>query len=175
MQKLDNSNLRMKYQKYLDKGIEIKESAIKAFSKLKSKKGKLDVIFHKEHVKAFQKIDCLGCANCCKTTSPIFRDIDVKRLSKDLRMTEKKFISEYLHQDEEDDYVLNFAPCPFLDLSDNKCTVYESRPAACRDYPHTDRKNMYQILDLTVKNIDVCPAVVQVVERIIEGASQPKR
>ena len=165
----------MKYLESLEKGAEIKENAKKAFSRLKNKKGKLDNIFHAEHDKAFAKIDCLKCANCCKTTSPIFRDIDIKRLSKDLKMSEKNFVSQYLHMDEEKDYVLNFAPCPFLNLEDNKCTVYESRPAACREYPHTNRKNMYQILDLTLKNLDVCPAVVQIVDKITEGAGQPKR
>ncbi len=32
------------------------------------------------------------------------------------------------------------SPCPFLG-DDNYCSVYEARPKACREYPHTDRKN----------------------------------
>ena len=65
--------------------------------------------------------------------------------------------------DEDDDYVLKSAPCPFL-LDDNKCFAYESRPSACREYPHTNRKNMYQILDLTKSNTFICPAVAEIVE-----------
>jgi len=59
--------------------------------------------------------------------------------------------------------VLNSAPCPFLD-SENYCLVYEDRPIACREYPHTNRKRFYQILDLTLKNTLICPAALQVAE-----------
>lgn len=125
----------------------------------------LDEQFHQLHQETFRKIDCLACANCCKTTSPIFRDVDIKRLSKRVRMTESKFIDTYLKMDEDQDYVLTTAPCPFLG-SDNYCSVYEDRPLACREYPHTDRKNMYQILPLTRKNMEVCPAVSSIMREI---------
>ncbi|MEO1051838.1 MAG: YkgJ family cysteine cluster protein [Bacteroidota bacterium] len=138
----------------------------KLFNTLKRKPQKqLDQWFHTHHEEVFQETDCLQCANCCKTTSPIFYDIDIQRLSKALKMKEKQFIDMYLHVDKEGDYVLNHAPCPFLG-HDNKCIVYEDRPRACREYPHTNRKRMYQILKLTQKNMEVCPAVLQIVERI---------
>lgn len=127
--------------------------------KLKKTKPKnLDGTFHSLHEEAFQEIDCLDCANCCKTTSPIFIQTDIDRLAKTFRMKSSQFIDEYLHRDEDGDFVLNSAPCPFLN-SDNKCLVYEDRPKACREYPHTDRKNMLGILDLSLKNTLVCPAV----------------
>lgn len=125
----------------------------------------LDAEFHELHDKTFRKIDCLQCANCCKTTSPIFRDVDIKRLAKKMRLSEVKFIDTYLKMDEEGDYVLTQAPCPFLG-EDNYCSVYEDRPLACREYPHTDRKNMFQILKLTRKNMEVCPAVVTIMQEI---------
>ncbi|WP_332911960.1 YkgJ family cysteine cluster protein [Algoriphagus boritolerans] len=56
---------------------------------------------------------------------------------------------------------LIFLPCPFLG-ADNKCLVYEDRPKACREYPHTNRKNMLGILDLSLKNTLVCPAVSKI-------------
>lgn len=154
----------MKYQSLLDKSLTDKQENKKFFQKLqKSNHRNLDTAFHAEHTKVFKQIDCLACANCCKTTSPIFRDVDIKRIAKRFRMPETKFIATYLRIDEDNDYVLQTAPCPFLDLSDNKCSIYEDRPLACREYPHTDRKNMYQILNLTLKNTEICPAVAQVV------------
>lgn len=81
-------------------------------------------------------------------------------------MKENQFISAYLRMDEDSDYVLKQSPCTFLG-SDNKCSIYEYRPLACREYPHTDRKNMHQILDLTQKNTEICPAVAQIVEEIV--------
>lgn len=131
----------------------------------KSNSKTLDNHFHTLHEQTFKKIDCLQCANCCKTTSPIFRDVDIKRLSKRVKLTESKFIESYLRMDEENDYVLRTAPCPFLD-AENYCSVYEDRPLACREYPHTDRKNMYQILDLTRKNMEICPAVSHIMKEI---------
>ncbi|HYX06053.1 MAG TPA: hypothetical protein VE912_04900 [Bacteroidales bacterium] len=44
--------------------------------------------------------------------------------------------------------------------------VYEDRPRACREYPHTDRKKFHQILNLTLKNSEVCPAVFMVIEKL---------
>jgi Fe-S-cluster containining protein len=126
---------------------------------------KLDEAFHKKHEEVFENTNCLGCANCCKTTSPIFRQKDIESVSKHLRMTPSQFIEKYLHLDKDKDYVLNSAPCPFLD-AENYCLVYESRPAACREYPHTDRKKMYQLLDLTFNNTLVCPAVLTIVDRL---------
>jgi Fe-S-cluster containining protein len=135
----------------------------KVFRKMKqAKPNDLDQKFHKGHEAEFKKMDCLSCANCCKTTSPIFRDADIRRISKHLRIKEGKFISDYLKMDEEQDYVLKSSPCSFLD-NDNSCSIYDVRPLACREYPHTDRKNMFQVLEITAENSLICPAVARIV------------
>jgi Fe-S-cluster containining protein len=126
---------------------------------------KVDDFFHQVHEEVFETMECLSCANCCKTTSPIFYQNDIERVAKALRMKPGDFIERYLRIDEDKDYVLKSSPCPFLD-SENYCTVYEDRPKACREYPHTDRKKMVQIIDLTLKNTQVCPAVLEMVERL---------
>ncbi len=131
----------------------------------KTNPSKLDNAIHAIHEEVFEDIDCLSCANCCKTTSPIFYQKDIERLSKRFRIRPSEFIEKYLHIDEDKDYVLNFAPCPFLD-NDNFCLVYEDRPNACKEYPHTDRKRFYQLLELTIKNTEVCPAVLSIVEKL---------
>jgi uncharacterized protein len=134
----------------------------KLVQKLKNKKPKvLDQMFSEAHEKAFLNFNCLDCANCCKTTSPIFLQTDIERLSKVFGMKSSEFIEQYLHRDQEGDYVLNASPCPFL-KTDNTCLVYEERPKACREYPHTNRKNMHGILNLTLKNSLICPAVHEI-------------
>ncbi len=125
----------------------------------------VDDVFHALHEQVFDEMDCLTCANCCKTTSPIFYQNDIERVAKALRMRPGEFIEKYLRVDEDQDYVLKSSPCPFLD-GDNYCSVYDSRPKACREYPHTDRKKMVQITDLTYRNTKVCPAVFEMVERL---------
>jgi len=138
----------------------------KFFAKLKRNTPRdLDDTTQRLHEEAFEVIDCTTCANCCKTTSPIFRDKDIDRISKHLRMRPSDFIEKYLYQDEDKDYVLNDAPCPFLNNS-NLCNIYDVRPNACRQYPHTDRKNFHQILDMTLKNTEICPAVFRIVEEL---------
>lgn len=136
------------------------------FAKLiRTRPDDLDAQFHKLHEEVFEKTDCSQCANCCKTTSPIFYQKDIEKLSKYFRIRPSQFIEKYLHVDEDDDYVLNTSPCAFL-RSDNSCSVYEQRPLACREYPHTNRKKMYQLLDITSRNTAVCPAVFDIVEKL---------
>ncbi len=125
----------------------------------------LDNKFHELHQEAFQRIDCLDCANCCKTTSPIFYDKDVERMAAYFKMKAADFFTKYLKIDEDGDQVLQSSPCPFL-MEDHKCMAYESRPKACREFPHTNRKRMHQILDLTAKNTRVCPAVADIVDKL---------
>lgn len=138
----------------------------KFFRKLKKTNPKeLDRQFHEGHEKAFSHINCLNCANCCKTTGPLFTEKDINRLAKHFRMKPADFMDEYLRLDEDGDYVLKSVPCPFLG-KDNYCSVYEVRPKACREFPHTDRNKMSQILDITRKNTEVCPAVFEIVEEM---------
>ncbi len=136
------------------------------FQKMKKKKPKtLDDVVHALHEEAFDQFDCLDCANCCSGISPIVIDKDVERLAKSQRMKVVNFVSQYLQIDEDGDYVFQQTPCPFL-MDDNYCCVYENRPRACHEYPHTDRTRFYQILDLTKKNCEVCPVVFAIVDEL---------
>ena len=136
----------------------------KFFSVLKRKPPKqLDRIMVKLHEREFDKTDCLDCANCCKTTGPLFTDKDIVRISKYLRLKPQAFLDQYLRLDEDQDWVLHDLPCVFLG-ADNRCSIYEVRPKACREFPHTDRKKFQQITHLTLKNVAVCPAAFNIVE-----------
>ena len=107
------------------------------------------------------KINCLECANCCKTISPVFKERDITGLSKFLKMRPADFVFKYLRIDEDGDYVLQSSPCPFL-MPDNYCSVYESRPFACRSYPHTDSIPLKKSRGLIIKNAAVCPGVYEI-------------
>lgn len=135
-------------------------------AKLKRKPPKkLDYLMQELHDAEFQNTDCLQCANCCKTTGPLFTDKDVERISRFLKMKPSKFEDVYLRRDEDNDLVLQNVPCPFLD-NENYCMIYEVRPKACREFPHTDRKKFYQINHLTLKNVAICPAAFNIVEKL---------
>lgn len=125
----------------------------------------LDYLTQETHDEVFEKIDCLQCANCCKTTGPLFTPKDTERIAKHLKMRAADFEAKYLQTDEDHDQVLQELPCWFLN-SDNSCSIYEVRPKACREFPHTDRKKIYQINHLTLKNTLICPAAYEFVERM---------
>ena len=151
-----------------DRALDLSPETKSFFTKIRKKKPKnLDKIVYELHNEVFQEIDCLDCANCCKSISPTLYDKDVERLAKHFKMKPSQFVDKYLYVDHESDYVFKETPCPFL-LPDNYCMAYESRPKACREYPHTDRKRFYQILNLTLKNTQVCPAVFDIVEKLKE-------
>ncbi len=136
----------------------------KFFGKLKKKPPEnLDYVMQELHEDEFEKTDCLTCANCCKTTGPLFTDKDIERISKYFKQKPQQFIKRYLRIDEDNDYVLQRVPCAFLGV-DNYCSIYEVRPKACREFPHTDRKKFQQISNLTLKNVAICPAAFNIVE-----------
>ena len=138
----------------------------KFFQKLKHVKSKvLDEKIHQLHDKVFACTNCLECANCCTTTGPLFTDKDISRISKHLKIKPSEFTEKYLKVDEEKDFVLQQVPCTFLE-DDNRCSIYQVRPKACLEYPHTNRRKQYQILKLTQKNLAICPAVYKIVEKL---------
>ena len=117
------------------------------------------------HQEVFEEADCLQCANCCKSIPPIVSKRDQNRISKYLGIPSKAFFDKYLVQDEDGDTVLKQVPCPFL-LEDNKCDIYEVRPSACRQYPHSGDFTFHQNLNLHKRNAKYCPALFEILYRL---------
>lgn len=138
----------------------------KFFTKLQKRPPKhLDTQMKDMHEEEFARTNCLDCANCCKTTGPLFTDKDIERISKHFKLKPVQFIETYLRVDEDKDFVLQTVPCTFLG-ADNYCSIYEVRPKACREYPHTDRKDFHKISKLTIENTFICPAAFNIVEEM---------
>lgn len=140
----------------------------KTIRKIKKRTPKnFDYIMLEIHTKVFDQIDCLTCANCCKTTSPIVTEKDMERIAKFLRLKPQEFIRQYLQKDTDGLWMMQQTPCVFLD-ADNYCLIYEVRPKACREYPHLDRKKNVQLLNLHLKNSEICPAVFDALQLLNE-------
>ena len=140
----------------------------KFFQKLKKKPPRnLDREMQELHETEFKRTDCLTCANCCKTTGPLFTNKDIERIARHFRMKPQQFIEGYLRVDEDNDYVLQQLPCPFLG-ADNYCSIYDVRPKACAEFPHTNRKDFHKISNLTIKNVAICPAAMNIVEEMMK-------
>lgn len=137
------------------------------YKKNKKRLAKMDLEIQQIHEDVSASIDCLSCANCCRSLGPAISDKDIDRMAKALRMKPSEVVNSYLKIDEDGDYVFKSIPCPFL-MPDNYCSIYEYRPKACREYPHTDRKKFEQIFKLTVKNTETCPIAYEVLSRLME-------
>jgi Fe-S-cluster containining protein len=118
------------------------------------------------HAEAFAEIDCLQCGNCCRALGPQLKESDIKRAAKASGMELMDFVETRLRKDEDNDWVFNNLPCPFLE-ADNTCFIYDKRPHACEDYPHTTERNIIRKLPRLARNTEFCPAAYLIAEKII--------
>ncbi len=117
------------------------------------------------HDEAVSTTDCLSCAACCRNYSPRFKQPDIKRIARSLKMKEGDLIERFLRLDEDGDFVTKSSPCPFLG-SDNYCSIYEVRPSDCARFPYTDEDVLIKRQKLTLKNATFCPIVDKVLDRL---------
>ncbi len=156
------------YEKLLEQAKNRYKENKRYFQKLKKmKSGQVDTLMQDLHEQVFQELDCLKCANCCHGTGPLLRERDITRLSRALKIKPGDFVQSYLKVDEEEDFVFNALPCPFL-CPDNYCSVYENRPGACWDFPHTDNMSFKKYTVQMLQNTLICPAVSLIFEKMKE-------
>lgn len=117
----------------------------------------------------WENVDCLSCANCCKTMSPTYTQADIKRIAKHLDLSIAEFTKKYLRKDRVGDMMNKTEPCQFLNLEDNKCSIYEVRPLDCSGFPHLRKRKMVDYLHVHQQNIESCPATYKLVEMMQES------
>ena len=115
------------------------------------------------HDRVFKRTDCLSCGNCCKSAPPIVTPADIKRIAKFIGSSPKQVIRDFTIQDFDGELSFNQVPCRFLG-KDNYCSIYEARPEACRDYPHTRSDQFMRRKRLHLKNAKICPAVQEILQ-----------
>jgi len=130
---------------------------------------KLTPVIEKE---VWKEIDCLSCANCCKKMTPTFTEKDLKRISAHFKQTPEAFRKKWLVKDKNKDLVNKTQPCQFLNLKDNKCSIYAIRPEDCAGFPHLSKKKWIEYAHVHKQNIDYCPATYKMVEKMIERTSE---
>lgn len=117
----------------------------------------------------WREVDCLSCANCCKTMTPTFTYKDIRRIAKHLDMRPKDFKERWLKQEKNDkDWVNIKQPCQFLDLTTNMCSIYEVRPDDCARFPHLTKKKMIDYMHVHQQNVAYCPATYKMIEKMME-------
>lgn len=119
------------------------------------------------HDQVSAQVDCLACANCCKTTPALISEEDQQRIPKAIGVDSSDWFRNYVTLDEDGDWVFSKSPCRFLQ-GDNCCSIYPHRPNACREFPHTDDARFKKITEITLENSKICPIVVRVLEKLID-------
>ncbi len=125
---------------------------------------KTDKTVHRFNEEISAKIDCTRCGNCCRSLMINLEKSDSQRLSEHLNISEDDFEKNYTETSEEGTTIFNTIPCHFL--SDNKCTVYEARPATCSEFPHLHKPGFVFRLFSVIDNYGRCPIVFNVVEEL---------
>lgn len=114
----------------------------------------------------WEEVDCLSCANCCKKMTPTFTEKDIVRIAAHFNQTPKEFTKQWLKK-ENKDWVNKQQPCQFLNLENNKCSIYDIRPADCAGFPHLTRRTWPEYAHVHKQNIDYCPATFKMVEKMV--------
>jgi len=118
----------------------------------------------KEIVKEVEKrIDCRECANCCINMCARITLGDVKRIAKKLEIPKSAFVKKYLVRDARGRFSMKQMPCPFLDLKNKLCVIYETRPESCRSFPHL-KEDLKKASEMILMNSKFCPIVYNVLE-----------
>jgi len=156
---------KLNLKRFLKKAAENKSSFKRFLTRLEKQPPRgLDSIAVAADLEMWQQMDCLACANCCKTMSPTYTPKDLLRISAHVGMTVDAFKKLYLRKDRQGDWINRQQPCQFLNLEDNKCSIYEVRPRDCAGFPHHTRKRMVDYMHVFKQNIEYCPATYRVVE-----------
>lgn len=140
---------------------------LKYLNELKKIENKEEIVskLKEAHIEVFEKIDCIKCANCCKTAPPILNTEDISRLAKYMNISKKQFRKQHVFEDLTGELTMNGVPCAFLE-SDGTCSVYEIRPQSCRRFPHTDEAEYIYRAKLNANNTVVCPAAYHILDRL---------
>ena len=102
-----------------------------------------------------KKYDCLDCPGyCCSYTHIEATKDDVKRLAKHFDLPVEKAQKKFTKKGDEDtprvlrhtDDEHYLTSCMFLDKETRNCTIYEARPAICREFPTQTRCGYYDFL-----------------------------
>lgn len=152
--------------------VRVRRASMRRFlTKLEKEKprGLTSKILHWEK-EVWANTDCLSCANCCKTMTPTYTPRDLKRIAKHFKMSVTDFKKKWLKQERggDRDWMNRDTPCPFLNLKDNKCSIYAIRPVDCAGFPHLSKK-FSDFVHVHKQNVDSCPATFALVEKMMDA------
>ena len=98
--------------------------------------------------------NCAKCPGyCCSYPLIPLNKRDVERLAKHFKLTFEAARKKFTKVDDEAKYAMRRKPdkhfgkiCQFFDTDVRRCTIYESRPSTCREFPGDDNCGYWDFL-----------------------------
>jgi Fe-S-cluster containining protein len=108
--------------------------------------------------KYFALVDCVQCANCCRSLQTEFKKSDLHTIAKTLEQSIKAFEKQFMSEGKVN------PPCPMLD--GKLCSIDENRPDVCRSYPHLEQPEFTSRLISVIDNVAICPIAFDAFEEL---------
>ncbi|MFZ3329809.1 MAG: YkgJ family cysteine cluster protein [Candidatus Acidiferrales bacterium] len=116
--------------------------------------------------KYFALIDCMQCANCCRSLHVEFKKSELHVIAKTLGQSKEAFQKRFMSGGEVN------PPCPML--NGKLCSIYENRPDVCRSYPHLEQPEFTSRLIGVIDNVAVCPIAFNAFEELKAKLAWPR-
>ncbi len=124
----------------------------------------LDALVDAIAARVIPHIDCTACANCCRSLPVGLTPADIPSLTRATGLPPDTITRRYVAPSQSGEWgVLCEVPCPFL--RGNTCSVYSSRPRACRDYP-AFTPDFRWLRDYFMRGAGHCPIIFNVIEHL---------
>ncbi len=108
--------------------------------------------------KYFALIDCMQCANCCRSLPVEFNNNELHFIAKTLGQSIETFQKQSMSEG-----MVN-PPCPML--NGKLCSIYENRPDVCRSFPHLEQPEFTSRLIGVINNVAICPIAFNGLEEL---------
>jgi uncharacterized protein len=108
--------------------------------------------------KYFALIDCMQCANCCRSLHIEFKQSELYTIASTLGQSMETFQKQSMSEGSVN------PPCPML--NGNLCSIYQNRPDICSSYPHLEQPEFTSRLMGVIGNLAICPIAFNAFEEL---------
>ena len=115
-----------------------------------------------------RQIDCTQCANCCRQMMVEVTPEEIESIAAALGVTVQELMRQHIAPEPGDSRQkvmrTEHGGCTFL--NGNLCSIYEARPAACREFPHVavGAHTLGARMESISRHASVCPILYYSIE-----------
>lgn len=123
---------------------------------------KIDATVFELEQRISPKISCTTCGNCCNTLMINVEEDEANQAATYLEISREKFDENYIEKSLGGKMLISKIPCHFLE--NNKCSIYPSRFAGCREFPALHLPQIQKRLFTIFMHYGRCPIIFNVME-----------